>query len=103
MHCTARPRALIRVNVMPSAIRPLSGSLHQINGGQRVRGGHVWPCSLDSPNGKLDPTQVIPTGCLGIPKSLPDDILKVRVHADMRAQLVAKEKAPPERGQLKGG
>ncbi len=37
-------------------------------------------------------TQAIPTGCQGIPKSLPDDVLKVRVHADMRAQRVTKEK-----------
>ncbi len=35
---------------------------------------------------------VVPTGRLGNPKGLPDDVLKVRVHADMRAQPAAKEK-----------
>ncbi len=62
------------------------------NGSQRVGGGHVWPCPLDSPNGKLGLAQVILTGCQGIPKSLPDDVLKVRVRVGMRAQLAAKEK-----------
>ncbi len=23
--------------------------LHQVDGSERVSGGHVWPCSLDSP------------------------------------------------------
>ncbi len=36
--------------------------------------------------------RVIPTGYQGVPKSLPNDILKVRVHVDMRAQPAAKEK-----------
>ncbi len=36
--------------------------------------------------------QVILTGCQGIPKSLADDVLKVRVHAGMRTQPVAKER-----------
>ena len=36
--------------------------------------------------------QVILTGCQGILKSLPDDVLKVQVHVDMRAQAAAKEK-----------
>ncbi len=36
--------------------------------------------------------QVILPGCLGIFKGLPDDVLKVRVHAGMRAQVVTKEK-----------
>ncbi len=35
---------------------------------------------------------VVPTGRLGNPKGLPDDVLKVRVHTDMRAQPAAKEK-----------
>ncbi len=35
--------------------------------------------------------QVILPGCQGIPKSLADDVLKVRVHVGMRAQPVAKE------------
>ena len=43
-----------------------------------VGGGHVWPCPLDSLNGKLGLAQVIPTGFLGIPKGLPDDVSKVR-------------------------
>ncbi len=46
----------------------------------------------DSPNGKLGLAQVILTGCQGIPKSLPDDVLKVRVHGGMRALSAAKEK-----------
>ncbi len=50
-----------------------SGSFapHQVNGSQCVEGSHVWPCSLDSLNGKHGLDHVIPTGCLGIPKSLP--------------------------------
>jgi hypothetical protein len=36
--------------------------------------------------------QVILTGYQGIPKSLANDVLKVRVHVDMRAQPVAKAK-----------
>jgi hypothetical protein len=41
-------------------------------------------------------------GRLGIPKSLPDDVLKVQVHVGMRAQPAAKEKSrriflPPAR------
>jgi hypothetical protein len=53
----------------------------------RPKGG-----ATDSPNGKLGLAQVVLTGCLGIPKSLPDDVFKVRVHAGMRAQPEAKEK-----------
>ena len=71
---------------------------HQIDGSQRVGGGHVWPCPLDSPNGKLGLAQVILTGCQGIPKSLPDDVLKVRVHGGMRAQPVAEGK--PRRSRV---
>ena len=36
--------------------------------------------------------QIVPTDCQGIPKSLPDDVLKVRVHAGMKEQAAAKEK-----------
>ena len=43
--------------------------------------------------------RVIPTGCLGNPKSLPDDFLKVRIHGAMRAQPAAKEK-PRRSGNL---
>ncbi len=70
----------------------VSGPPHQVDGSQRVRSRHVWPCLLDSPDGELGLAQVIPTGRLGIPKSLPYDILKVRVHMGMRAQRAAKEK-----------
>ncbi len=38
------------------------------------------------------PDASIPTGCQGIPKSLPDDVLKIWVHAAMRARSGAKEK-----------
>ncbi len=55
-------------------------------------------CPLDSLNGKHGLAQVIPTGCQGVPKSLPDDVLKVRVHAYMRAQPAAKEKPHPRGG-----
>ncbi len=57
---------------------------HHVDGSQSVGGGHVWSCPLDSPNGKLGLAQVILTGCHGIPKSLADDVLKVRVHGGMR-------------------
>ncbi len=46
----------------------------------------------DSPNGKLGLAQVILTSCQSIPKSLPDDVLKVQVHVGMRARSGAKEK-----------
>ncbi len=65
---------------------------HQVNGSQRVGGGHVGPCPLDSPNGNLGLAQVILTGCQGIPKSLPDDVFEVRGHVGIRAQPNAKEK-----------
>ncbi len=42
--------------------------------------------------GMLGLAQVILTGCQGIPKSLPDDVLKVRVHGGMRAQFGPKGK-----------
>ncbi len=51
----------------------VSGLLHQVNGSQRVGGGHVWPCPLDSLNGKHGLDHVILTGRQGIPKSLADD------------------------------
>ncbi len=56
------------------------GPPRQVDRRQRSGGGHVRPCPLDGPNGKLVLAHVIPTGCLGIAKSLSDDILKVRVH-----------------------
>ncbi len=65
---------------------------HQVNGSQRIGGGHVWPRPLDSPNGKLGLAQVVLAGCLSIGEGLPDDVLKVRVHVSMRAQSRAKEK-----------
>ncbi len=40
----------------------------------------------------FDLAQMIPIDCQGIPKSLPDDVLKVRVHMVMRARSGAKEK-----------
>ena len=36
--------------------------------------------------------KVIPARCQGIPKSLPDDALKVGVHGGMRARMEEKEK-----------
>jgi len=39
--------------------------------------------------------RVIPTGRLGNPKSLPDDVLKVRVHAGYESAAGGKRKAPP--------
>ena len=51
---------------------------------------------LDSLDGKPRLAQVILTGCQGIPKSLPDDVLKVRVHVGMRARAGAEGK--PRRG-----
>ncbi len=78
-------------------MKGFSGPPRQVDRRQRVRGRHVWPCPLDSPNGKLGLAQVVPTGCQGIPKSLPDDVFKVRVHTVMRAQPAAKEK-PRHRG-----
>ena len=36
--------------------------------------------------------RVVSSGCLGNPKGLPDDVLKVRVHGAMSAQPAAKEK-----------
>ncbi len=55
------------------------------------------PDPLDSPNGKLGLAQVVLTGCQGIPKSLPDDVLKVGVHVGMRAQF--RPKGKPRRGE----
>jgi hypothetical protein len=54
--------------------------LHQVYGSQRVGGGHVWPCSLDSLNGKHGLDHVVLTDCLGNLKSLPDDVLKAQVN-----------------------
>ena len=64
----------------------------QVDGSQRVGCGHIWPCPLDSPNGKLGLAKVILTGCQGIGEGLSDDILKVRVHVGMRARPGANEK-----------
>ncbi len=44
--------------------------LHQVNGSQRVRGGHVWLCPLDSLNGKHGLAQVILAGGLSIGEGL---------------------------------
>ncbi len=38
---------------------------------------------------------LVKPGCQDILESLPDDVLKVRVHTDMRAQPAAKEKPIP--------
>ncbi len=66
--------------------------LHQVDGSERISGGHVWQRLLDSLNGNHGLAHVVPTGRLGNPKGLPDDILKIPVLADMRAQAAAKEK-----------
>ena len=69
----------------------------QIDRRQRVRGSHVRSCPLDSLNGKHGLAHVVLTGCLGNFKSLPDDVLKVRVHAGYESAAGGKRKAPPER------
>ena len=61
-----------------------SFALHQVNGLQRIIGGHVWPSPLDNLKDKYSLGHGIPTGCLGNPKSLPDDVLKVAVHVGYR-------------------
>ena len=66
--------------------------LHQINGSQHIGVGPVWPCQLDSLNGNHCLANMVNTGCMGIPKILPDEVLKVRVHVGMRARSGAKEK-----------
>ena len=76
----------------------ISFALHQVDGSERVSGGHVWPCLLDSLNGKHGLAHVVLTGRLGNPKSLSDDVLKIRVHADYESAAGGKRKAPPERG-----
>ncbi len=55
----------------------------------------VWPCSLDSLNGKHGLAHVISTDCQGIIKSLSDDVLKVRVHAGYESAGGGRRKAPP--------
>ena len=75
---------------------------HQVNGSQRVGGGHVWPCPLDSLDGKLGLAHVVLAGCQSILKSLPDDVLKVRVHGGMKARISAKRK-PRRSGALYQG
>ena len=64
----------------------------QVHGSQCGGSGHVWACPLESRKGKLGLARVVPTDCQGIPKGLADHALKVRVHADMRAQPAAKGK-----------
>ncbi len=64
----------------------------QVDGKQRIGGSHVRSCPLNSLNGKHGLAHVVLTGCLGNLKSLPNYVLKVRVHEGMRAQPVAKEK-----------
>jgi len=39
--------------------------LYQVNGSQRIGGSHVWPCPLDSLNGKHGLGHVVLTGCQG--------------------------------------
>ncbi len=56
---------------------------------QSRHAGAGQPNRLD---GLFSLAEVIPTGRLGNPEGLPDDVLKIRVHADMRAQPGAKEK-----------
>ena len=46
--------------------------LHQVDGSERVGGGHVWPRLLDRLNGNYGLAHVVPTGRPGNPKSLPD-------------------------------
>ncbi len=54
--------------------------LHQFNGSQRIGGGHVWPRQLDSLNSNRCLANMVKPGCRGISKSLPDYVIKVRVH-----------------------
>jgi hypothetical protein len=70
--------------------------LHQFNGSQRIGVGHVWPRQMDSLYGKLGLANAVIAGCLGILESLPDCVIKVRVHEGMRAQPAAKEKPRPK-------
>ena len=55
--------------------------LHQINGSQRIGGGHIWPCQLDGLNGKHGLAKLFPTACQGFPKGASDDVFKVQIHA----------------------
>ena len=70
--------------------------LHQFNGSQRIGVGHVWPRQMDSLYGKLGLANAVIAGCLGILESLPDYVIKVRVHEGMRLQLATKEKPQRE-------
>ena len=54
--------------------------LLQINGSQRFGGGHVWPYLLDSLKGNYGLANLVKPGCQGTLKSLPDYVIKVRVH-----------------------
>ena len=69
--------------------------LHQVDGSERVGGGHVWPCLLDNLNGNHGLAHVVPTGRLGNPKSLPDAFLKVRVQGAYESAAGGKRKALP--------
>ena len=55
--------------------------LHQVNGSHGVGFGHVWPYHLDGLNSKHGLAKVFPTGCLGFPKGISDNVLKIQVHA----------------------
>ena len=56
-------------------------------------GGKVIP-DLDSLNGKHGLAHVVLTGCLGNLKSLPDDVLKVPVHAVYESAIGCGRKPP---------
>ncbi len=47
---------------------------------------------------RLGMAQMILAGCSVIFKGLPDDVLKIQVHADMKAESAAKEKPRHEDG-----
>ena len=63
---------------------------YHIDRREHVGGGHVWPCPLDSLNGKHGLVHVVLTGCQGIPKSLADHALKVRALDHTLARATAK-------------
>ncbi len=48
-----------------------------------VGGGHVWPCPLDSLNGKHGLAHMVLAGRLGVLKSLPDDVLNPHCPDDL--------------------
>ena len=67
--------------------------LHQVDGSERFGGVHVWPCPLDGLEGKPSLVNVILASCLGVLEGLPDDVLKVRVHAGYESAAGGKRKA----------